>query len=238
MTEGGAATRGIVGPLTAVTRDATAATGVAVGSSGARETVAALRRARPEAIRRAHESCGQVILTVEPDAAREVLEWLFGDEEQQYDYLADLTCVEYRDPEPPLEVVYQLRSMGRGADLRLKIPLDPDGPLEVRTVTDLWIGADWLEREAWDMFGVRFRGHPDLRRILMWETYDEGHPLRKSFPLRGHRSRAEQTRRALDANPEAHYSLEELSIAEAYRELPDDVRVTEPIDDRSGEDAG
>lgn len=217
MTEAGAATGGVIGP--------TAAVGSAAhGAAAARESVAVLRQQVPGAVRRVHESCGQVIVTVEPGQARAVLEWLFADPGQQYDYLADLTCVEYRDPERPLEVVYQLRSMARAADLRLKIPLDPDGPLEVRTVTDLWGGADWLEREAWDMFGVRFRGHPDLRRILMWETYDEGHPLRKSFPLRGHRSRSEQTRRALDANPEAHYSLEELSLAEAHRALPEAAR--------------
>jgi NADH:ubiquinone oxidoreductase subunit C len=74
------------------------------------------------------------------------------------------------------------------------------------------------------MSGEVFVGHHDLRRILMWDTYAEGFPLRKDFPLRGHFSRAEQTRQALAANPEAHYSLEELSIAEAYHELPKDMR--------------
>jgi NADH-quinone oxidoreductase subunit C len=132
--------------------------------------------------------------------------------------------VDYRDPERPLEVVYQLRALDRSTDLRVKVALEKRAPLEVRSVVDLWRGADWLEREVFDMFGVVFTGHPDLRRILMWETYAEGYPLRKDFPLRGHFSRAEQTRQALAANPEAHYSLEELSIADAFNELPADVR--------------
>jgi len=106
----------------------------------------------------------------------------------------------------------------------VKTELAKDAPLEVESVYDLWRGADWLEREVFDMFGVSFRGHPDLRRILMWETYREGFPLRKHFPLRGHFNRAEQTRQALAANPEAHYSLEELSIAAAYEELPADMK--------------
>ena len=143
---------------------------------------------------------------------------------QEFNYLTDVTAVDYRDPERPLEVVYQLRSLGRKADLRVKVALDKRGTLEVRSVYDLWRGADWLEREVYDMFGVTFTGHPDLRRILMWETYAEGYPLRKDFPLRGHFSRAEQTRQALAANPEAHYSMEELSIAEAYGELPKDMQ--------------
>jgi NADH-quinone oxidoreductase subunit C len=94
----------------------------------------------------------------------------------------------------------------------------------VDSAVPLWAGADWLEREVYDMFGVTFRNHPDLRRILMWETYAEGHPLRKDFPLRGRFSRSEQVRQALNANPEAHYSLDELQIAETYAELPPAMR--------------
>jgi NADH-quinone oxidoreductase subunit C len=161
---------------------------------------------------------------LDPARARDMLAWLRDTPGQDFNYLTDITAVEYRDPERPLEVVYQLRSLARKVDLRAKIPLDKTGRLEVDTVYDLWRGADWLEREVFDMFGIRFRGHPDLRRILMWETYAEGHPLRKDFPLRGHFTRAEQTRQALAANPEAHYSIEELSIAEAFDELPEDVR--------------
>ncbi|HEU4648341.1 MAG TPA: NADH-quinone oxidoreductase subunit C [Gemmatimonadales bacterium] len=187
-------------------------------------SVPALKATFGDAVERALVSCGDSIVYLRRDRAHEALAWLKTDPDQRFDYLADVTAVEYRDPERPLEVVYQLRSLPRRADLRVKIALDKRRPLEVDSVYDLWKGADWLEREVYDMFGVVFAGHPDLRRILMWETYAEGYPLRKDFPLRGHFSRAEQTRQALAANPEAHYSLEELSIAEAYHELPKEMR--------------
>ena len=169
-------------------------------------------------------SSGQTIVYVSRDRSHDVLAWLKDTPGQEFNYLTDVTAVDYRDPERPLEVVYQLRSLGRKADLRVKVALDKRAALEIRSVYDLWRGADWLEREVYDMFGITFVGHPDLRRILMWETYAEGYPLRKDFPLRGHFSRAEQTRQALAANPEAHYSMEELSIADAYGELPKDMQ--------------
>lgn len=167
---------------------------------------------------------GDTIVYARPERLRDVMRFLRDTPGQEYTYLVDVTAVEYRDRERPLEVVYFLRSLHRGADLRVKVELDPQGELAVDSVVPLWRGADWLEREVYDMFGVTFRGHPDLRRILMWETYAEGHPLRKDFPLRGRFSRAEQVRQALNANPEAHYSMEELSIAQAYQDLPPDMR--------------
>jgi NADH-quinone oxidoreductase subunit C len=187
-------------------------------------SVAALRNQFGDAIGRSQASCGGSIVYVNRAQSHDVLDWLKNAPGEGYNYLVDVTAVDYRDPELPLEVVYQLRSLARRVDLRVKVGLDKRAPLEVRSVVDLWRGADWLEREVFDMFGVVFTGHPDLRRILMWETYAEGYPLRKDFPLRGHFSRAEQTRQALAANPEAHYSLEELSIADAFNELPADVR--------------
>ncbi len=119
----------------------------------------ALRATFGGAIGRAVESCGDTIVYVDRAALLDVMAWLRDTPGQQYDYLVDVTAVEYR-----------------------------------------------------------------LRRILMWETYAEGYPLRKDFPLRGRFSRAEQVRQALNANPEAHYSMEELSIAEAYDALPPDMR--------------
>jgi NADH-quinone oxidoreductase subunit C len=187
-------------------------------------SVDALRATFGNAIGRAVESCGDTIVYVRPDALLAVLGWLRDTPDQRYDYLVDVTAVEYRDRERPLEIVYFLRSLDRRADLRVKVELDPAAELTVDSVVPLWRGADWLERETYDMFGITFKGHPDLRRILMWETYAEGYPLRKDFPLRGRFSRAEQVRQALAANPEAHYSMEELSIAEAYQELPPDMK--------------
>ncbi|OLB16302.1 MAG: hypothetical protein AUH07_01275 [Gemmatimonadetes bacterium 13_2_20CM_70_9] len=187
-------------------------------------SVDALRATFSTAIGRAVESCGDTIVYVAVDRLRDVLSWLRDTPGQQYDYLVDVTAVEYRDRERPLEVAYQLRSLERRVDLRVKVELDPRGDLTVDSVVPLWRGANWLEREVYDMFGVTFRGHPDLRRILMWETYAEGYPLRKDFPLRGRFSRAEQVRQALTANPEAHYSMEELSIADGFAELPEDMK--------------
>ena len=169
---------------------------------------------------------GETIVYVARERLLDAMRWLKETPGQEYDYLVDITAVEYRDRERPLQVVYFLRSLARRADLRIKVELAVagGGDLTVDSVWGLWHGADWLEREVYDMFGVTFQGHPDLRRILMWETYAEGYPLRKDFPLRGRFSRSEQVRQALNANPEAHYSMEELSIAEAAGDLPDDVR--------------
>ena len=196
----------------------------AVAEPSVSPSAAALRAQFGPAVERVVVSCGDTIVYVSRARAHEVLAWLRDTPGQEFNYLTDITAVEYRDPEPPLEVVWQLRSLDRRADLRVKAMLDKSGPLEVESVWDLWKGADWMEREAYDMFGIVFAGHPDLRRLLMWETYAEGYPLRKDFPLRGHFSRAEQTRQALAANPEAHYSLEELSLADAYGELPKDMQ--------------
>ena len=187
-------------------------------------SVEALRREFGDKIGRAEESCGDTIVYVEKASNLAVLGWLKDDPDQSYNYLIDVTAVEYRDRELPLEVVYLLLSLDRRVQLTVKVQLPQDGELSVDSVVPLWQGANWLEREVYDMFGISFTGHPDLRRLLMWETYAEGYPLRKDFPLRGRFSRSEQVRQALHKNPEAHYSLEELSIADAFEDLPGDMK--------------
>ncbi|MDH5235640.1 MAG: NADH-quinone oxidoreductase subunit C [Gemmatimonadota bacterium] len=163
---------------------------------------------------------------MERASVAEVCAWLQSDPSQRYEYLSDVTAVEYRDRVRPIEVVWHLRSIRYRRFLRLKAELPKDGrtPLSVPSVWGVWKGADWLERECYDMFGITFEGHPDLRRILMWEQYKEGFPLRKDFPMRGRFSRSEQLKQALAANPEARYSMEELSIADAFEDLPSDMR--------------
>lgn len=187
-------------------------------------SVAALQSRFGGAVRRALVSCGDTIVVVGRAEGHDILAWLKDDAGQRYDYLIDVTAVEYRDRERALEVVYQLWSMEHKRLLRVKIELAKDQPLEVDSITDLYEGANWMEREVWDMFGVRFAGHPDLRRILMWENYSEGHPLRKDFPLRGRFSRAEQTRRALSGELDKHYSMEELSIKDAAPYITADMK--------------
>lgn len=198
-------------------------------------SAAALRTRFPDAVRRAAVVWGETTIVIAPNRVLEVIQWLRDDPDQQYNYLSDVTAVEYRDPEEPLTVVWHLRSLPHRRFLRIKAELAKGAPLEVDSVWSLYKGADWLERECYDMFGIRFRGHPDLRRILMWEQYQEGYPLRKDFPLRGRFSRAEQLRQALAANPEARYSMDELSIADAFEDLPESMRQRLTRGERTGE---
>lgn len=101
-------------------------------------------------------------------------------DEFKFEMLADLSAVDYLGQTPRFEVVYHLNSLEKNVRLRVKVPVQ-EGE-EVDTMTVLWPIANWLEREVWDMFGIRFKGHPDLRRLLMYEEF-EGHPLRKDYPI-------------------------------------------------------
>jgi NADH-quinone oxidoreductase subunit C len=171
------------------------------------------------AVQRVDVVWGETTVIVDRSRVGELVRWLHDDPTQRYDYLSDITAVEYRDLDRPIEVVWHLRSLPHRRFLRLKALLPKGQPLVVPSVWEVYKGADWLERECYDMFGIRFDGHPDLRRLLMWEQYKEGYPLRKDFPLRGRFSRSEQLRQILAQNPEAKYSMEELSVLEAFDEL-------------------
>ncbi len=190
----------------------------------ANPSVEALRAQFGSAIQRHDVTWGETCVWIDAARVLEIALWLRDDPAQQYDYLVDVTAVEHRDAGLPLEMVWHLRSLPFRRFLRLKAALDGAAVLEVPSIEPVYKSANWLERETYDMFGITFTGHSDLRRILMWESYAEGFPLRKDFPLRGRFSRAEQLSQSLSANPEAPYSMEELSVADAFHELPADMR--------------
>jgi NADH-quinone oxidoreductase subunit C len=124
---------------------------------------------------------GETTLYVERTEIKELAR--FCKEERGFAFLLDLSGVDHFGEEPRFEVVYELYQLEHGDHLRLKIVVSEDD-LEVPTVSDVWATADWHEREAYDMYGIKFSGHPDLRRILMWDGYPF-YPLRKDFPLAG-----------------------------------------------------
>lgn len=128
-----------------------------------------------------NEFRGEVTLSVEAGALVEVLAW--AKTNLGFDYLADISAVDHMGASPRFEVVYELYSMKDRIHLRVKTAVEEDAA-EVDTASQIWPTANWHEREVWDLMGIRFRNHPDLRRILMWEGYPY-HPLRKDFPLGG-----------------------------------------------------
>ena len=133
------------------------------------------------AVESVSESCGDRVVTIRPQALRPAMAAL---REAPFDFaiLLDMTCVDFSEPAGRFELVYHLYSISRNVRLRLKASVAAADPA-VETLVGLWKNADWLEREVFDMFGVRFDGHPYLRRLLTYEGF-EGHPLRKSYPWR------------------------------------------------------
>jgi NADH-quinone oxidoreductase subunit C len=174
-------------------------------------SVAALQAKFGEAVLRHDVVAGnQHIVFIPSDRNLEILRWLRDDPDQAFDLLRDVTAVDYGGG-TPLQVVYQLFSLKhkRALSLKCELPLEA---LEIESACALWKAANWLEREVYDLFGINFKNHPDLRRILMPLDYAEGHPLRKDFPLRGRFSRAEQTRQALSQELGHYYTELELEL--------------------------
>ena len=132
-----------------------------------------------ESIGEAVEFIGQLSVTVDGQRIVEICDFLKRDQDTPFNYLSDLTCVHYPDRwDAPFEVVYNLFSIEANERIRLKVRTK----LSVETVTGVWPAANWLEREVFDLFGVQFNNHPDLRRLLLPPDW-EGYPLRKDYPL-------------------------------------------------------
>ena len=144
-----------------------------------------LRRWSPNAISEVIEFRGETTLVVARNVLREVAERCRSDKDLQFNLLTDATCVDRYPLEPRFEVNYHLVSIPRSDRLRLQVRLSASDPV-VDSLVSVWPGANWLEREIFDLMGIRFEGHPDLRRILMPDDW-EGHPLRKDYPVEGYR---------------------------------------------------
>ena len=150
-------------------------------------SIEALTRAKSilgAAVLSTHSYRGDDTLVVDAGKIFDVMKTLRDDPELAMTMLVDLTAVDYLGREPRFEVVYHLRSFKSGARLRVKAPVaepeDGSNP-SIDSIDSLWASANWNEREVWDLYGIKFRGHPDLRRILMYEEF-VGHPLRKDYP--------------------------------------------------------
>ena len=142
----------------------------------------------------------QLCLRVPADRLLEVMRFLHADERYRFEQLCDLTCIDYLNfpkARDRYAVIYSLLSITKGHRLWVKCFVNDPSP-EVPSVVSIWKGSNWLEREVWDMFGVRFTGHPDLRRILTWEAF-QAHPLRKDYPLRGRGEREDFERITRDS---------------------------------------
>lgn len=147
--------------------------------------VALLLKWRQEAVVQVKFDREEMTIWVDRGSLRDVCAVLRDDATTQYNFLSDITCVDWYPSEPRFEVVYSLLSMPRKDRIRLKVKLNGDDP-NLSSLTSLWPAADFFEREIFDLFGIRFQGHPNLRRILMPEDW-EGHPLRKDYPVEGYR---------------------------------------------------
>jgi len=142
--------------------------------------VESLRSALPDTVLSAKEFAGQVTVTVARESIARAARHLKDTED--FKYCVDVTAVDWKTRAPRFDVVYHFYSFSKNARIRVKCSA-ADGE-EVPSIASVFLAANWCERETWDMFGIRFSGHPDLRRILTWEGF-HGHPLRKDFPLEG-----------------------------------------------------
>jgi NADH-quinone oxidoreductase subunit C len=141
-----------------------------------------IRENFPQGVLETGTPLGDATAAVRPESLKRVLAYLRDEPRLRFNVLVDLTAVDYLGQKPRFEVVYHLLALPANLRMCIKVRVDEPEPT-LDSVTELWGIANWFEREVWDMFGIRFAGHPDLRRILMYEEF-QGHPLRKDYPIR------------------------------------------------------
>ena len=146
-----------------------------------KKIVGLLKERFQDKIKETSAHLGDETLVIDRASLLEIVTFL-KNKPYEYNMLLDLTCVDFLGQEPRFEMVYHLLSLPKNHRLRIKTRLS-EKDLSIDSLTSLWENANWLEREVYDMFGVHFKGHPDLRRIFMYDDF-EGYPLRKDYPLR------------------------------------------------------
>jgi NADH-quinone oxidoreductase subunit C len=150
------------------------------GQAAEHPLVARLRAGVAGAVVSSHAFRNEATAIVVREKLIEACHFLRDDPQLRFDMLSDLTAVDYLGRRPRFEVVYHLYSVPLNHRIRIKVPLE-DGDPRLPSLVPIWAGANWLERETWDLYGIVFDGHPDLRRIYLYEEF-QGHPLRKDYP--------------------------------------------------------
>ena len=145
------------------------------------KVLAALQAKFGNHLMKTHSFCGDDTALVDRKAIREIAQFLRDDPGMDFDFLMDITAVDFPGDELRFEVVYHFYSLKHNHRVRIKARV-PESDPQIDSLSDLWPSANWYEREVWDMFGVKFHGHPNLKRILMYDQFT-GHPLRKDYPI-------------------------------------------------------
>lgn len=153
-----------------------------LAEQGTNPAIEAIQAAQPDALLDAKFDRGELTLKIAREYIRATAALL---QKAGYNFLEDVTCVDYYPVEPRFQVIYHILSHSLKARVRLAVPVESIDP-EVDSITPIWPSADFYEREVFDLFGIRFGGHPNLRRIMMPDEW-EGYPLRKDYPVEGYR---------------------------------------------------
>jgi NADH-quinone oxidoreductase subunit C len=145
-------------------------------------TLDKLSRQFPRAVVETHTYRGDATAIVRKEEILAICRFLRDDPELAYNFMMDLTAVDYMGKAPRFEVVYHLYSLSKNQRIRIKAQVS-EADCTIDSIVSVWVAADWFEREAFDLYGIVFKGHPNLKRILLYEGF-EGHPLRKDYPVK------------------------------------------------------
>lgn len=148
------------------------------------KTALKIKEAYPNGFISEHEAFGEFTVIINKEKVFDICKFIHDDPELDFDFITDICSVDFPNEAPRFEVIYQFYSIQKNHRIRLKARVSEED-CTIDSVVGVWKGANFLEREVYDMMGIRFNNHPDLRRILMPDEYEEGYPLRKDFPVEG-----------------------------------------------------